>query len=106
MTDANELALFDLLGGALVLVAVHGKVIGAGWPALMTTGLAGATLIGISMVPRAEIAMIIAQQGSDLGDWAMPAEAYSSLAMISVVTCLLSPLAIRWMIRKFPQSLE
>jgi hypothetical protein len=58
------------------------------------------------MVPRAEIAMVIAQQGSDLGEWAMPAEVFSSLAMISVVTCILSPLGIRWIIAKFPQSLE
>jgi Kef-type K+ transport system membrane component KefB len=104
--DPGSLAPALSLGGALFVVAVLGKVIGAGWPALMTTGLAGATLIGISMVPRAEIAMVIAQQGNDLGDWAMPAEAYASLAMISVVTCLISPLGIRWIIRKYPQSLE
>lgn len=104
--DPGSLASAFSLGGALLVVAVFGKVVGAGWPALMTTGYAGATLIGISMVPRAEIAMVIAQQGSDLGDWAMPAEVYSSLAMISVVTCFISPLGIRWIIRKFPQSLE
>ena len=104
--DPGSLASALSLGGALFVVAVVGKIIGAGWPALMTTGLAGATLIGISMVPRAEIAMVIAQQGNDLGDWALPAEAYSSLAMISVVTCLIAPLGIRWIIRKYPQSLE
>jgi Kef-type K+ transport system membrane component KefB len=103
--DPGSLASALSLGGVLLVVAVLGKVIGAGWPALMTTGYAGATLIGISMVPRAEIAMVIAQQGSELGDWAMPAEVYSSLAMISVVTCILSPIGIRWMIRKYPQSL-
>ena len=104
--DPGSLALALNLGGALLVVAVLGKVIGAGAPALMSTGLAGASLIGISMVPRAEIAMVIAQQGRDLGEWAMPAQAYSSLAMISVVTCLISPLGIRWIIRKFPQALE
>lgn len=104
--------LDDLSGVALMalLIAVAPAILAgnnsAGLPALMTTGLAGATLIGISMVPRAEIAMVIAQQGRDLGDWAMPALAYSSLAMISVVTCLIAPLGIRWIIRKFPQSLE
>ena len=104
--DPNSLGSALGIGGALFVVAVLGKIIGAGGPALMTTGLAGATLIGISMVPRAEIAMVIAQQGSDLGDWAMPPEVYSSLAMISIVTCLISPFGIRWIIRKFPQSLE
>jgi len=104
--DPNSLASALSIGGVLLVVAVLGKVIGAGWPALMTTGSAGAALIGISMVPRAEIAMIIAQQGKNLGDWAMPPEVYSSLAMISIMTCLLSPLAIRWIIRNYPKSLE
>ena len=93
------------IGGVLLVVAILGKVIGAGGPALLTTGSAGAALIGISMVPRAEIAMVIAQQGKVLGDWAMPAEVFSSIAMISIVTCLISPLGIRWIIRKFPDSL-
>lgn len=94
------------LGGVLLVVAVLGKVIGAGWPALMTTSLAGAALIGVSMVPRAEIAMVIAQQGRDLGDWAMPPEAYSALALISVATCLLAPFAMRWILRRYPRSTE
>lgn len=68
--------------------------------------MAGAALIDVSMVPRAEIAMVIAQQGKDLGDWAMPAEVYSALALISVVTCLAAPVAIRWIIRRFPRSIE
>ena len=94
------------IGGILLVVAVLAKVIGAGWPALKTTGSAGAVLIGVSMVPRAEIAMIIAQQGHDLGEWALPEKAYTSLALISIVTCIASPLAIRWIIRKYPQSIN
>lgn len=103
--DPGSLGSAVGLGSVVLAVAVFGKIIGAGWPALMTTGVAGAALIGVSMVPRAEIAMIIAQQGRDLGDWAMPPEVYSALAMISVATCLLSPIGIRWIIRKYPQSL-
>ena len=94
------------LGGVLLAVAVLGKIVGAAGPALATTGLAGATLIGVSMVPRAEIAMVIAQEGQDLGDWALPPEAYSALAMVSVVTCLVAPIGIRWIIRRYPRSLE
>ena len=71
----------------------------------MTTGSAGALLIGVSMVPRAEIAMVIAQQGHDMGEWAMPAAVYSALALISIVTCIFSPIFVRWIIRKHPQSL-
>ncbi len=104
--DPQSLGSAIGIGGVLLGVAVLGKIVGAGWPALRTTGLAGAALIGVSMVPRAEIAMVIAQQGKDLGDWAMPAEVYSALALISVVTCLAAPVAIRWIIRRFPRSIE
>lgn len=104
--DPGSLGSAAGIGGALLVVAVLGKVIGAGWPALMSTGIAGAALIGVSMVPRAEIAMVIAQQGSELGDWAVPPEVYSALALISVVTCLVSPIAMRWILRRYPRSVE
>ncbi len=83
------------IGGVLLVVAVLGKVIGAGLPALLTTSGPGALLIGVSMVPRAEIAMVIGQQARDLGDWAMPAEVYSGIAFISLVTCLVIPFVVR-----------
>ena len=49
--------------------------------------------------------MVIAQQGHDMGEWAMPAAVYSALALISIVTCIISPIFVRWIIRKHPQSL-
>ena len=67
------------LGIALLVVAVVGKIVGAALPALASTGAAGAALIGVSMVPRAEIAMIVVQQGRSLGDWAVPANVYGGL---------------------------
>ena len=94
------------LGGALLFVAVLGKVIGAGGPALLTTGWAGATLIGVSMVPRAEIAMIVVEQGRRLGDWAVTPELYASVAIISLATCIVPPAVIRWLLRRWPQPPE
>ncbi len=88
------------IGGLLLVVAVLGKVVGAGLPALLTTSSAGALLIGISMVPRAEIAMVIGQQARELGDWAMPPEVYSGIAFISLVTCLVSPFAVRALLKR------
>ncbi len=92
------------LGLSLLTVAVVGKVVGAGLPALLATGVAGATLIGVSMVPRAEIAMIVVQQGHALGDWAVPPNVYAAVAFVSIATCIASPLALRWMLRRWPQG--
>ncbi|MEL0113062.1 MAG: hypothetical protein VW835_15130, partial [Rickettsiales bacterium] len=93
-----------MIGAVLLIVAVLGKVIGAGLPALLTTGASGALLIGVSMVPRAEIAMVIGQQARDLGDWAMPVEVYSGIAVVSLVTCLTTPFVVRALLRKWPRG--
>ena len=69
-----------------------------GVPALLSTSAGGALLIGVSMVPRAEIAMIIGQQARQLGDWAMPPEVYSGIALVSLVTCILTPFVVRYLL--------
>jgi len=102
--DPQSLASASVLGGALLIVAILGKVIGAGVPAYFTAGFSGAALIGISMVPRAEIALVVARQGRDLGEWALTAEAYSALVLIVAVTCTLAPAAVRWLLRRWPQT--
>ncbi len=98
--DPATLGLALVFGGFLLIVAVLGKVIGASVPALMTTSSTGALLIGVSMVPRAEIAMVVGQQASDLGEWAMPPEVFSGIAIVSLVTCLVSPFVVRALLKR------
>jgi Kef-type K+ transport system membrane component KefB len=93
-------------GIILLLVAIGGKLIGNGFPALLTTGLTGAVLISVSMIPRAEIAMLIMQQGHKMGDWAVPAEIFSAIVIVSMVTCIISPLIIQYLLRLWPQQRE
>lgn len=89
------------VGGLLLLVAIFGKVIGAGLPARLFSGLYGATLIGASMIPRAEITMIVIQRGRSLGDWAMPLELYAAMVVVSAVTCLGTALFLHWALRRW-----
>ncbi|NKB58264.1 MAG: cation:proton antiporter [Alphaproteobacteria bacterium] len=98
--EPQSLGLALEIGGLLLIVAVTGKVVGAGVPALMTTSGAGALVIGVSMVPRAEIAMVIGQQARELGDWAMPPEVFSGIALVSLVTCLVTPFVVRALLKK------
>jgi Kef-type K+ transport system membrane component KefB len=90
-------------GAVLVAVAIVGKVVDAGLPALLTTGMAGATLIGVSLVPRAEIAMIIMERGRQLGDWAVPADLYAAFVLVSAVTCLVAPICLEILFRRWPE---
>ncbi|MBT5266595.1 MAG: cation:proton antiporter [Rhodospirillaceae bacterium] len=102
--DPMSLTSATLLGGILLIVAVLGKIIGAGVPAYFAAGWSGAVLIGISMVPRAEIALVVARQGKELGEWALPPEVYSALVLIVAVTCTVSPAVLRGLLRQWPQK--
>lgn len=102
----------DALGSALgtgvvlALVAILGKVVGAAVPALLATSAAGAMLIGVSMVPRAEITMIIIERGQQLGDWAVPADLYAAFVLVSAITCLVAPITLEFLFRRWPAEIR
>lgn len=93
--------IFDSLyvGLILLVVAILGKVLGAGGPIIRQSGLTGALIVGISMVPRAEIAMIVMQKGLELGDWAVSKEVFSAMTLVvigtTLITSLLLPLLLK-----------
>ncbi len=81
-------------------MAVLGKVIGTGLPAILTTGRTSALLLSISMIPRAEIAMVIMERGRQLGDWAVSPQIFTSMIVVSAITCIVSPLLLRPLLQK------
>ena len=87
----------------LLIVAVLGKVVGTGLPAILTTGRASALLLSISMIPRAEIAMVIMEKGRQLGDWAVSPQIFTSMILVSAITCIISPLLLRPLLQKKTQ---
>jgi Kef-type K+ transport system membrane component KefB len=88
------------LGGLLLVVAIVAKVAGTALPLVLASGGSGALLIGVSMVPRAEIAMIVMERGQALGDWAVPPELYAGMVLVSLGTCLVTPPAIRYLLAR------
>jgi Kef-type K+ transport system membrane component KefB len=94
------------LGAVLLIAAILGKFIGAGLPALLVTGASGAVLLGVSMIPRAEIAMVIVDQGHQLGEGAVPAVVYAGMVIVSAGSCVLAPLALRPLLHRWPQREE
>jgi Kef-type K+ transport system membrane component KefB len=92
------------LGVVLLGIAILGKIVGNSGPALITLGWQSSLIVGISMVPRAEIAMIIIGRGYRLGEWAVPSPVFGAMVFISAVTCLVSPLALRSLLRHWPQQ--
>ncbi len=88
------------IGIFLLLAALIGKLAGVGLPALGATGAGGALLLGISMVPRAEVAMIVMQKGLNMGSWAVPQNLYSGMVVVTAVTCIFTPILVKRMIGK------
>ena len=92
------------LGTVLMVAAVLGKFIGAGTPALFTSGVTGALLIGVSMIPRAEIAMVVIHQAQGLGEWAMPEQIYAGMVFVTLTTCIGGPWILYRLLQRWPQS--
>lgn len=88
------------LGAVLLAVAVAGKIVGTWLTAAATVGGTAGVLIGVSMVPRAEVAMIIMQHGRALGDWAVPPELFAAMVLVTLATCLFTPPVVHLLLRK------
>jgi len=90
-----ELILSALgIGGVLLVAAFVGKVLAA-TPLVWNRGPVMYGTIGLSLVPRAEIAMIIMDRGHALGAWAVPDAVYSGMVFVSAATCLVAPILLR-----------
>lgn len=80
-------------GSVLLLAAVGGKLAGSELGGLMVEEWT--PVLSVSMVPRAEIALVIMEQGHELGDWAVPDELFSAMILVSAMTCLVVPFVVR-----------
>ncbi len=92
------------IGAVLLVVAIAGKVIGAALPARQIMGWNAALLIGVSLVPRAEIAMVVISEGRLLGDWAVPPELFSGMVVAVIATSVLAPLVVGRMLAANPPT--
>jgi len=85
------------LGLATVLFfpAALGKFLGVFTPALRIVKRADAVLLGLSMIPRAEISMVIVYQCQQLGDDIVPESVFGAMVLMSVMTSIFAPLILR-----------
>jgi Kef-type K+ transport system membrane component KefB len=95
-TFTAELLVFCV---SLTAVAVVTKLIGCGLPALLSgMNVRDSLTVGIGMAPRGEIAMVIAVIALEAGIIAQPS--YVALVVMSLLTTIIVPLALRnWIFR-------
>lgn len=96
--------LGDSLWPGLVLLAaaILGKLAVNGIPIYFLEGSSAALLLGASMIPRAEIALVVMSRGRSLGEWAVPGHIYSAMVLVCAVTCVVGPLTVRRLLKKWP----
>ena len=101
LLDFHAITL-DLLWfiAALTVVAILTKVLGCGIPAkLQGMGTKDSLIIGVGMVPRGEVAMIIALIG--LNKELIQQDTYAALVLMSLLTTIIPPLILRnWLFKK------
>lgn len=83
------------LGALLLVAAVLGKVIGVTGPAFMIMKKKDAMLLGISMIPRAEITLVIIYQCQILGENIVTDKIFNAIVWVSVMTSIIAPLILR-----------
>ncbi len=92
--------LIAILPVAIVLtgVAIIGKVIGCSIPARLS-GLSNreSLAVGVGMIPRMEVAMVIAIYGLETG--IIGEDIYSMAVFIGLATALLAPTLLRWTLK-------
>ncbi len=93
LVDVTALGGVWQFGIAATALAIIGKVVGCGIPSLFTGfNLAGAWRIGIGMLPRGEVALIMA--GIGVGAGVIRQELFGVAIIVTVVTTVLAPLVL------------
>lgn len=102
--DPTALTAAVVPGVVLAIAAAGSKFIANAIPVYLMRGRQAALLIGVSMIPRAEITMVIMQRARALGDWAVSASIYNAMILVCAVTSMLAPFALRFLLKHGPQE--
>ncbi|OGX19466.1 MAG: hypothetical protein A3K83_01700 [Omnitrophica WOR_2 bacterium RBG_13_44_8b] len=92
LVNLREMASLNVIAFGMVYLvfAILGKMIGCGLPALFCNfNLRGASRIGVGMIPRGEVALIIA--GIGLSARIIPHDVFSIAVIMTFITTLLAP---------------
>lgn len=89
------------LGSIIIITGVAGKIIGSGVGARLSGYDRDASLqIGVGMVPRAEVAIIIANLGVKMG--LVGANDLASVILMVIATTLITPSLLTWSFERVP----
>lgn len=95
---SDNLVITLVFAGLLTVAATIGKVFGAGLPALLVGfDRVGATRIGLGMLPRGEVALIVAGIGFNSG--VIDNEIFGVAIIMTIITTVVAPILLPWSFR-------
>lgn len=94
LVDVTSLVNAIGVGAVITVLAIIGKVFGSGVPALgVGFNMRGASRIGFGMLPRGEVALIVA--GIGLSNGIIQQELFDIAIMMTIVTTIIAPIALK-----------
>lgn len=88
------------VGAVLLAAAVVGKCVGTLLGSIGALDSRAAWIVAISMVPRAEVALLVVDQGRAIAPELVPASLHGGMIVVVAGTCLLTPPVLRRMIAR------
>lgn len=95
MISFESLDSILVTGSILLVAAILLKIVGTFIPARFQFDSRDSLLLGVSMVPRAEITMIIMHHG--LVNGYVTKQLFSSMVFVCIITCIITPVLVRYM---------
>jgi Kef-type K+ transport system membrane component KefB len=102
--DVSSITQSVALGLILLVPAVFGKLLGVGLPVARGFGFRAGVLLGVSMLPRAEIALLVARTGNRLGSWAVSDVLYGAIVFAAAFAAIASPLVLQPMLERWDDA--
>jgi Kef-type K+ transport system membrane component KefB len=93
--ELDSLAPGFRIGAVLLIPAVLGKYWGTAWPARILNITPRWRALSVSMIPRAEIALLVVGAAHALGPWVVPDELLAGMVLVCAATTIGAPLLLR-----------
>jgi Kef-type K+ transport system membrane component KefB len=97
-TDLTELADAVNVGIVLFVAAALSKLAFTFAAALASMPRRDALNLGVSMIPRAEIALVVIYECRSIDEDVVSHDVFAGIVLMSLATCIVAPIALRRML--------
>ena len=97
--ESDDVGTLLMFASVITLFAIFSKVVGSGVPALMVGfSRIGSWRVGLGMLPRGEVALIVAEIGRASG--IIDTDVFTVVIIMTVVTTVIAPILL---VKAFPK---